>query len=122
MTTNQHQNTSTDGTADEPVALYGFLTPKDGHREQLRELLASLVEPSRSHAGSLVYRLHEQQDGRFFLYELWASRAELALHHGTAVLQDVLARLPEHLAGVPEAYEGWPVGEPGPVSSAGTRG
>ncbi|GLW52235.1 putative quinol monooxygenase [Kitasatospora phosalacinea] len=119
MTTNQN----TDGTdRNEPVALYGFLTPKDGHREQLRALLAELVEPSREHPGSLVYRLHEQEDGRFFLYELWASRAELAAHHGTAVLQDVLARLPEHLAGAPEAYEGWLVGESGPVSSAGTRG
>ncbi|RKE23162.1 putative quinol monooxygenase [Streptomyces sp. TLI_171] len=114
MTTNQN----TDGS--EPVALYGFLTAKDGHHEQLGALLAQLVEPSRSHRGSLVYRLHEQPDGRFFLYELWASRAALAAHHGTQVLQDVLARLPEHLAGAPEAYEGWLFGEP--VSSAGTRG
>ncbi|WP_033216031.1 putative quinol monooxygenase [Kitasatospora phosalacinea] len=121
MTTNQDTNAHAHGTDPTgPVALYGFLTPKDGHREQLRELPASLVEPSRSHAGNLVYRLHEQQDGRFFLYELWASRADLALHHGTAVLEDVLARLPEHLAGAPEAHEGWLAGEP--VSSAGTRG
>nr|WP_279635950.1 antibiotic biosynthesis monooxygenase [Kitasatospora cheerisanensis] len=90
--------------------------------------MAELVEPSRSRPGSLVYRLHEQEDGRVFLYELWASRAELAAHHGTQVLKDVLARLPEHLAGAPEVSEGRLYGEPagpaagGRVSSAGTRG
>ncbi|MGX4734739.1 putative quinol monooxygenase [Kitasatospora griseola] len=106
MTTNQSNHPA------EPVALYGFLTPKDGHREQLLDLLAELVEPSRSRPGSLVYRLHEQEDGRIFLYELWASREDLAAHHATQVLKDVLERLPEHLAGAPEVYEGQMYGEP----------
>ncbi|MFJ1793200.1 putative quinol monooxygenase [Kitasatospora griseola] len=75
------------------------------------------MEPSRSRPGSLVYRLHEQEDGRIFLYELWVGREDLAAHHATQVLKDVLERLPEHLAGAPEVHEGQLRGEP-----SGARG
>jgi quinol monooxygenase YgiN len=60
-----------------PVSLYGFLTPKPGHADELRKLLMDLVEPSRGHEGSLRYHLHEQEDGRFFLYEVWRSQEDL---------------------------------------------
>ncbi|MCP2321573.1 quinol monooxygenase YgiN [Hamadaea flava] len=89
-----------------PIALYGFLTAKPGHADVLRRRLADLVEPSRGHEGNLQYHLHEQSDGRFFLYEQWRSQADLDRHNATEVLREFLAEAPEHLDGGPEAYFG----------------
>ncbi|KAB2385959.1 putative quinol monooxygenase [Actinomadura montaniterrae] len=89
-----------------PVSLYGFLTPKPGHSDDLRKLLMDLVEPSREHTGSLQYHLHEQADGRFFLYEVWRSQEDLDRHNATTLLRDFMAKVPEHMEGAPEAYFG----------------
>ncbi|MFC5830547.1 putative quinol monooxygenase [Nonomuraea insulae] len=89
-----------------PVSLYGFLTPKPGHADELRKLLMDLVEPSRGHEGSLQYHLHEQDDGRFFLYEVWRSQEDIDRHNATPLLRAFMDGLPEHVEGAPEAYSG----------------
>jgi len=89
-----------------PVALYGFLTPKAGHADELRRLLLDLVEPSREHEGSLQYHLHEQEDGRFFLYEVWRSQQDLDRHNATDLLKTFMNAVGDHLEGVPEGYFG----------------
>src|SRR5882757_9241542 len=97
---------TTTSTAPVPVSLYGFLTPRPGHAEEFRKLLLDLVEPSRGHEGSLQYHLHEQEDGRFFLYEIWRSQDDLDRHNATPLLRAFMAELPEHTEGAPEAYFG----------------
>ncbi|MEW2355358.1 putative quinol monooxygenase [Spirillospora sp. NPDC029432] len=89
-----------------PVSLYGFLTPKPGHEDRLRKLLLDLVEPSRKDKGNLQYHLHEQEDGRFFLYEVWRTRDDLDEHNATPLLRAFMAELPEHADGPPEGYFG----------------
>ena len=98
-----HMTTYTDAS---PVSLYGFVTPRPGHADRLRSLLLELVEPSRGHAGNLEYHLHEQEDGRFFLYEVWRSQEDLDRHNATPLLVDFMAALPEHLGAPIEAYSG----------------
>ncbi|WP_242909615.1 putative quinol monooxygenase [Actinomadura terrae] len=93
-------------TSAAPVSLYGFLTPKPGHADVLRKLLLDLVGPSRGHEGSLQYHIHEQEDGRFFLYEVWRSQEDLDRHNATSLLRDFMDELPEHLDGDVEAYFG----------------
>lgn len=93
-------------TTTSPVSLYGFLTPKPGHADQLRKLLVDLVAPSRGHEGSLQYHLHEQEDGRFFLYEVWRSQADLDRHNASPLLRAFMDELPEHAQGAPEGYFG----------------
>jgi quinol monooxygenase YgiN len=97
---------TTTSTAEAPIALYGFLTPKPGHADELRRLLMDLVEPSREHEGSLQYHLHEQEDGRFFLYEVWRSQQDLDRHNATPLLRSFIEKVSEHIAGAPEAYFG----------------
>lgn len=97
---------TTTSTVQTPVSLYGFLTPKPGRAGELRELLMDLVEPSRGHEGSLQYHLHEQEDGRFFLYEVWRSQEDLDRHNATPLLRAFMDGLPEHVEGAPEAYFG----------------
>ncbi|NUW33627.1 antibiotic biosynthesis monooxygenase [Nonomuraea sp. SMC257] len=74
-----------------PVSLHGFLTPRHGHADALRTLLLDLVGPSREHAGSLQYHLHEQEDGRFFLYAVWRSQEDLDRHNATPLLRAFMA-------------------------------
>ncbi|MEW9551835.1 putative quinol monooxygenase [Nonomuraea sp. NPDC050783] len=97
---------TTTSDAPAPVSLYGFLTPKPGHADELRKLLMDLVEPSRGHEGSLQYHLHEQEDGRFFLYEVWRSQEDLDRHNATPLLRAFMEAVFEHLEGAPEAYSG----------------
>jgi len=96
----------TTSTTPAPVALYGFLTPKPGHADEVRRLLTEVVEPSRGHVGNLQYHLHEQEDGRFFLYEVWRTQQDLDRHNETPELRALLAELPDHLGEAPEAYSG----------------
>jgi quinol monooxygenase YgiN len=88
------------------VSLYGFLTPKPGHADELRRLLMHLVEPSRGHEGNLQYHLHEQEDGRFFLYEVWRSKQDVDRHNATPLLRAFMDEVSEHMEGAPEAYSG----------------
>lgn len=97
---------TTTSTTQTPVSLYGFLTPKPGHADTLGKLLLDLVEPSRGHEGNLQYHLHEQADGRFFLYEVWRSQEDLDRHNATPLLRAFMAELPEHIDGTVEAYSG----------------
>ncbi|MBT2207811.1 putative quinol monooxygenase [Actinomadura sp. NEAU-AAG7] len=104
-----------------PVSLYGFLTPKAGHADVLRKLLLDLVAPSRGHEGSLQYHIHEQEDGRFFLYEVWRSQEDLDRHNATPLLREFMAELPEHLDGDVEAYFGAMISTY-PAASGGGQG
>ncbi|TDC19317.1 antibiotic biosynthesis monooxygenase [Streptomyces sp. 8K308] len=97
---------TTTTTEPTPVSLYGFLTPRPGHADDLRALLLALVEPSRNHEGSLQYHLHEQEDGRFFLYEVWRSKEDLDRHNATPLLRAFMQAAPGHLEGAPEGYFG----------------
>ncbi|MGW0802357.1 putative quinol monooxygenase [Nonomuraea sp. NPDC002799] len=97
---------TTTSTTPAPVSLYGFLPPKPGHADEFRKLLMDLVEPSRGHEGSLQYHLHEQEDGRFFLYEVWRSQEDLDRHNATPLMRAFLDELSEHIEGAPEAYFG----------------
>jgi quinol monooxygenase YgiN len=112
---------TTTSTVQAPVSLYGFLTPKPGHADELRKLLMDLVEPSRGHEGSLQYHLHEQEDGRFFLYEVWRSREDLDRHNATPLLHAFMEELPEHMEGTPEAYSGAMLSPHPPSSPSSTR-
>ncbi|MER7576646.1 putative quinol monooxygenase [Streptomyces sp. NPDC126514] len=77
------------------VALYGFLRPKPEHADEVRRILSSFVEPTRQEPGNLQYHLHEQEDGRFFLYEVWRSQEDLDRHNPTPPLRAFLEEAPE---------------------------
>ncbi|MFC8537374.1 putative quinol monooxygenase [Streptomyces sp. NPDC057249] len=87
-----------------PLALYGFLRPRAEYADEVRRALSDLVEPTRSEPGNLAYHLHEQEDGRFFLYEVWRSREDLDRHNALPALRAFLGNLPTFLEGPPEVY------------------
>jgi quinol monooxygenase YgiN len=91
-------------TTQPPIALYGFLRPKPDRAAEVRRILTSLVVPTRREEGNVEYHLHEHQDGRFFLYEVWRSQADLDQHNQYPPLREFLDHLTEYLAEPPEVY------------------
>jgi len=89
-----------------PVSLYGFLRPRPERAEEVRRILTSLVAPTRQEEGNLEYHLHENEDGRLFLYEVWRSREDLDRHNALPPLRAFLENLAEYLEEPPEAYFG----------------
>ncbi|MGW7494709.1 putative quinol monooxygenase [Streptomyces luteogriseus] len=69
---------------ERPIALYGFLRPRPERADEVRRILSSFVEPTRREPGNMQYHLHEHEDGRFFLYEVWRSQEDLDRHNATS--------------------------------------
>ncbi|WP_433679059.1 putative quinol monooxygenase [Nocardia sp. CA-119907] len=63
-------------------ALVGFARPKPERAAELRELLLSLVAPTRAEDGALEYHFHEDKNDpdTFVFYEVCRSKAELDRH------------------------------------------
>jgi quinol monooxygenase YgiN len=87
-----------------PISLYGFLRPRPERADEVRQLLTSLVAPTRLEPGNLEYHLHEHEDGRFFLYEVWRSQEDLDRHNERPPLRAFLENLSEYLAEPVEGY------------------
>ncbi|MGW2837062.1 putative quinol monooxygenase [Streptomyces sp. NPDC001493] len=95
--------TNTRNTA-RPIALYGFLRPRPERADEVRRILLSFVEPTRQEPGNLQYHLHEHEDGRFFLYEVWRSQEDLDRHNATPPLRAFLENLPTYLEGPSDGF------------------
>jgi quinol monooxygenase YgiN len=91
-------------TTHTPISLYGFLRPKPDRADEVRRILTSLVEPTRQEEGNLEYHLHEHADGRFFLYEVWRSQADLDQHNQYTPLREFLDNMMEYLEEAPDGY------------------
>ena len=57
-----------------------LLEAKQGKEKELNDALVAVIEPSRSEAASIEYRLHQSKDNpaEFALYENWKSASEHA--------------------------------------------
>src|SRR5271168_5239791 len=52
-----------------------------GRESQLRELLRSMLAPTRAESGCKLYELYESDSTeRFYFYEIWESQAALDRH------------------------------------------
>ncbi len=74
---------------------------KPGKEEELRELLESLIEPTRAEEGCTTYALHRgtQDPALFVFYENWRTQDHLEAHLATPHLAAALPRIPELLDG-----------------------
>ncbi len=88
----------------EKVTVIARLRAKAGMENDLKSLLLSLIEPSRSDEGCINYDLHQAIDdpATFIFYENWQSRQHLEKHSATTHLQDFRARAKALLAEEPE--------------------
>src|SRR5271163_1842369 len=58
---------------------------RKGREKQLRELLRTMLAPTRAESGCKLYELYESDSpGRFYFYEIWESHAALDQHAASA--------------------------------------
>ncbi len=75
-----------------------------GRENELKDVLAGLLAPTRKEAGCLSYDLHQAPDApaKFLFYENWASRELLEKHLQSPHLTAALARVKDLTATSPE--------------------
>ena len=83
------------------LTVVATMRAKAGKEQEVRELLESLVAPTRAETDNVVYALHQgAQDPAVFVFiENWTSQAALDAHLDTPHLQAALPKIPELLDG-----------------------
>jgi quinol monooxygenase YgiN len=83
------------------LTVVATMRAKPGKEQELRDLLESLVEPTRAEGDCVTYALHQgAQDSSVFIFiEHWTDQAALDAHLGTPHLQAALPRIPDLLDG-----------------------
>ena len=83
------------------LTVVATMRAKPGKEQELRELLESLIPPTRAEADCVTYALHQgtRDPAVFIFYELWTDQAALDAHLGTPHLQAALPKIPELLDG-----------------------
>ncbi len=81
------------------LTVIAYMSAAPGKREELRQALEALVEPTSKEKGFINYDLHQsiQDPDLFMLYENWESEADLDAHLAAPHLQDFAGRIPELL-------------------------
>ncbi|MDR3570416.1 MAG: putative quinol monooxygenase [Syntrophobacteraceae bacterium] len=89
--------------AESITVIARFRAAKGAERE-LRELLLSLIEPSRSDQGCVSYDLHQglQDPTLFVFYETWENKELLSSHSATAHVRQLRSQSKTLLAEPPE--------------------
>lgn len=77
---------------------------KEVSEQKLRNVLLTLIEPSRLDEGRIKYDLHQgiNDPTRFIFYEIWESKELLDRHAASSHVQNNIARVKDLLAEPPE--------------------
>lgn len=84
----------------EQVTIVAKIKAKPGRQGELKEVLLSLIAPTRAEKGCICYSLHQDsnEDSVFMFYEKWASKEALDEHLQTPHLKGLVARADELFA------------------------
>lgn len=90
--------------ADSPVRVVARIVAKPDKVDELREVLARLIEPTHAEPGCIQYEmLQNNADPTDFTFvEHWESDASLDAHLASEHLQAALADLPQLISGEPD--------------------
>lgn len=85
---------------DQEINVVASLKAKEGREQELKELLLTLIEPSRSDEGCIRYDLHQsiKDPALFVFYEAWQSKDHLKKHSATSHVQSYRAKAKDLLA------------------------
>ena len=83
----------------ELLTVIAYMKAAPGKRDELRQALEGLVEPTTGEDGCVNYDLHQgvEDPDAFFFYENWESGEHLDAHLATPHLTELAARIPELL-------------------------
>ncbi|WP_375194307.1 putative quinol monooxygenase [Sphingobium sp.] len=79
----------------DPIKIVAILTARPGKADALRDLLDSMLAPSRAEPGNLRYDLwtDDAEPGRFVLDELYENAGAVAAHRASDHFQTYLAAI-----------------------------
>jgi len=82
------------------IRIVATLTAKEGKADDLKELLAGLVEPTRDETGNLDYVLmqNEENPNEFCFVEKWANADCFEAHFNSEHIKAASALLSDYLA------------------------
>ena len=81
------------------IRVIAIAVPKAPEQQKVRQLLRNMIAPSLAEPGVRTYDLHETDSGdRFYLFEVYESRAVFEQHKASAHFQALGAALPDLLA------------------------
>jgi len=89
---------------DSNVILLARFRAKTGKEEEVRNILVSLVEPTRAEEGCIYYYLHQVKDekGHFLFYECFRSEEAFNIHVKKPYIKGFLDKTDELLAEPPD--------------------
>jgi quinol monooxygenase YgiN len=81
------------------LTVVAYMRAAPGKREELRQALEALIQPTTREKGYVNYDLHQsvEDPDRFFFYENWESADDLDAHLANDHLTAFSARIPELL-------------------------
>ena len=81
------------------LTVIAYMRAASGKRDELRQALEALIEPTSQERGFVNYDLHQslQDPDMFFFYENWESDEALDAHLAAPHLTALAARIPELL-------------------------
>ena len=84
---------------DKKITVLAILRARADKAEQVKEVLESLIGPTRQEAGCITYDLHQgyEDKGRFMFYEHWSSHDAWDKHMETEHLKSFHAQAGELL-------------------------
>jgi quinol monooxygenase YgiN len=79
------------------LTVVATITAKPGNEQTVKDLLLSIIEPTRAEDGNVAYTLHQgdEDPAVFVFYEVWESKEKLRAHLGTPALTEGLTALGE---------------------------
>jgi quinol monooxygenase YgiN len=92
----EHVSLPADDNQPGPRPMIAILDAKPGLTGELRELIVELVRHVRHEPGCLIFTAYQDREpeGRFYLYEVYASAAAFDEHLKTKHVHDFIAAVP----------------------------
>ncbi len=81
------------------LTVIAYMRAAAGKRDELRQALEALIEPTSQEKGYVNYDLHQslEDPDLFFFYENWESGEDLDAHLAAPHLRDFATRIPDLL-------------------------
>lgn len=80
------------------LTVFARITPKPQFLEEARQAVLGIIPATRAEPGCHAFMLHDDDDGRLYLYEIWENEAALAAHHEQPYTQAVFDSYREWLS------------------------
>lgn len=91
------------------VSVFTKFSCVEDKEEEAAEVLATLVEASKSAEGVEVYSYHRADDGTYWFFALMSSKEAADSHAENPEIQAAMPKMMEVLDGMPEVYMAEPL-------------